>query len=295
VKTETTGALAAASNYLGQRRLTVASDGFGRPAAFIDGRQSVNAPAGAGTGIFIGTGAGQSVVYLGAVNTGAAAGSYGGFKIRQIRMSDSRRCPTRPLGAYSYAWAMPRGYVPPSNVYAFLGDSITQGIYSVAITEPFPAGAAANKGATYFGHNFGIGANSSDMILRRWRLDVRERKYSTMVLLAGINDVNGIIGSATTIANLDAIITEALSDGMTVIVLTLLPGGKTAGDPLRVNLDAINTWIRARAGITVLDAYALFDDGAGKMKVAWDIDGGSLHPNQTGQTQLAGLVSPALP
>jgi lysophospholipase L1-like esterase len=296
-KAVATSALAAGNNYLGERRLAMCSRGFGRPAAYRDGRETTEAVTGTGTGVFVGTGSGQTVLRLGSTLIGSATAAVGGFRIREVKVVSALRPPTRPMGAYHYAWGFFRGYTPAANQIAALGDSITAGIYDTTLT-PYPETLAGLEGPTVMAHNFGIGANGTEQVLMRWRADVRGRGFPKMVLLAGINDVNVDMPSAFTIANLETIIDEARADGMTVVVMTLLPGGKPGGDPKRVELDAVNAWLRTNVplkGAILVDAYAALDDGTGAMAAAYDIDGGSLHPSQAGLDLIAALVSAALP
>jgi lysophospholipase L1-like esterase len=286
----TSAALAAGSNYKGERRLAFCSSGVARPAAYIDGRVQTGAPSGAGTGILVGTAIG--VLRLGCTS----AALVGGFRIREVRVRNTQRPCTKPLGAFSYAWQFARGYTAAANNIAFLGDSITQGIYDAAITAPFPQVAVTTKGTGYQAHNFGIGSNGTDQALARWRADIRGRGFTKMVVMIGINDVNLSLPASFVTANLTTIFQEAAADGVTVIPVTLLPRANP-GTAETTNLNTINAFITSYAashGLTRVDAYTDFDDGTGKMKAIWDIDGGSLHPNQAGQNELGAIVAAAL-
>lgn len=283
---QTGPALAAANNYLGSRYLCFASVGLQRPAVFLDGRQFTGTASGAGNGLFSGAA-------IGVLNLGYASTIYGGFRIREVRVANQARPPSRPRGAYSYAWAFTRGYCTRANTIAFLGDSNTQGIYDVSITTPYPQGAITAKGTSYQAHNFGIGSNGSQQALDRLRADILGRGYTKMVLWIGINDVNLGVKTDVTIANITKILDEAAADGITVYPITVLPGANPATTPL---IQTINTAIAALAaarGLTVVDAYALFNS-AGAINATYDIDGGSLHLNQAGQTLLAASVAAVL-
>lgn len=283
---QTGTALAAGSNYLGSRYLCFSSLGLQRPAVYIDGRQFAGTAAGAGNGLFSGAA-------IGVLNLGYASTIYGGFRIREVRIANQARPPSRPRGAYSYAWAFTRGYCTRANTVAFLGDSNTQGIYDPAITTPYPQGAITTKGTSYQAHNFGLGSNGSQQALDRLRADILGRGYTKMVLWIGINDVNLGVKQETTIANITKILDEAAADGITVFPVTIMPGNNVATLTI---IQAINTAIAALCtarGLTSVDAYALFNS-AGAINATYDIDGGSLHLNQAGQTLLAASVAAVL-
>ena len=279
-----------ASAYVGQRRITFSANGVTRPMTYYDGTQNTQTIVGDG-GAYLNDLA-VSRLYLGSDSQPVT----GGYSIRELRVVNQNKPPRRPMGASRYSWQFMRGYCPPAQEVAFLGDSLTQGVYDSSITMPYPQGAATDKGTTWQAHNYGIGSNGSYQALQRFRADIRGRGYHEMVVWIGINDVNSGVPSANTIANLTTIYAEALADGITVRPVTLIAGGFTIGSTQDLALTAINAFINA-SGLTVIDAYttfSVFSGGVWKMNPADDIDGGSLHLNQTGQTAMATLTAAAL-
>ena len=280
--------LGAATHYWGQRRITFQSVGLARPSVAVEGVAAQNAAVGAGSGVFSG---GQILT----LTLGSDGTNYGGFKIRSLRVLNKTKPALCPTGSYQYLWPCTRGSVVNSHCIAFLGDSITAGVYDVSITEPYPALACATLGTNYAAHNYGVGGNCTQNALDRWHHDIRGRGYTKLVLFCGINDINYYIDYNATIANLTQILDEARSDGLAVYPVTVLPGGYTAGTPQAIALATINTAIRAYTAahsLHLVEANADFDDGTGAMKSAWLLS--YPHPNQSGQTELAALCAAAL-
>ena len=278
----------AASHYWGQRRITFQSLGLARPAVSVDGMGAINAASGAGSGVFSG---GQILT----LQLGSNGTLYGGFKIRSIRVLNKTKPTTRPTGSYNYLWPCTRVSIVNSHCIAFLGDSITAGVYDVSITAPYPAAACATLGATYTAHNYGVGGNCTQNALDRYLLDIIGRGYTKMVLFCGVNDINYNVDPNATIANLTRIMDLAAADGTTVYPVTILPGGYTPGGTAALALTAINTAIRAYAtahSLHLIEANVDFDDGTGAMKAAYLLS--YPHPTQAGQTELATLCSTAL-
>lgn len=287
--------LASGTYAYGQRRIGFASRA-GTLTVYVDGRP-VSTSSGSGTGIFAGGAPGT--LLLGATSSGLG----GGFCVRDVRVVAAAQPPNTIVGATSYTYPFPRGYVPPARAIAFLGDSNTAGTYDASITTPYPVGACALLGATYVAHNYGIGGNGSAEALLRYKLDIQDRGYTEMVIFIGINDINAGPGGSTgtgfpaswITGNITAICQLAAADGTRVVVITLLPGGQSVGAATRVQLDAVNTFLRSSVpAANLVDAYALFDDGTGKIKSSDDLDGSNLHLSQTGQTALAAAVAAAL-
>lgn len=286
----TGGALAGAAQYLGPRRLAFGSVGIVRPEVWIDGRQQLVTLSGAGTGILNGQ---NLMLRLGAVSSGLT----GGIRVRDIRVLSRSVPPTRIMGATSHEMAHDRGYIPTAGAIAFLGDSNTEGIYDVSITAPYCVGACATLGEDYQPHNFGVGSNVAQQCLDRFRADISGHDYAKMVVFAGINDLSLSMPVATVTTNLQRIYEEAKAEGIEVYPVTLLPNNVAVGQPYRDALDAVNAWIRAYAtanGLHLIEANTHFDDGTGKIAAAWDLDGGSLHLSQAGQTEMAAIVAAAL-
>lgn len=294
-KHDTGTALAAGNWYVGWRRLTFASNGSQRPSVYIDGIESTPTVAGAGTGVF--RGFPLAVLYLGATSTGIV----GGFKLRSVTISDTYVPPTPPLQAFQYAWPFDRGYVSRQDCIPCVGNSNTQGSVDFANLTPYPQLLQNALPAKQF-HNYGVGSNGSQMALERFRLDVVGKFYSEMILFIGINDTNAKLPAQTTIDNIETIVTEAIADGITKILLcTLMPDGLAPSDPRRIALNAVNTAIHSMCtsnptNLVLADIYALVDDpgNPGTMLPAYDFDGGSLHLNQAGQNAVAAYLETLL-
>lgn len=294
-KHDTGTGLNSGNYYVGWRRLAFTSNGTQRPSVFIDSIECTPTVAGAGTGQY--KGLPFSVLHFGATSTGVV----GGFKIRSLVLSNTYVPQTTPSQALQYAWAFDRGYVTNANCVACLGDSNTMGNVAFATLTPWPQ-VILNASTTKQMHNYGVGSNSSLQALERLRTDVIDKAYGELVVFIGINDTNALLPAQTTIDNIATIAAEALLDGSAKVILcTLMPDGRAPTDPSRIALNTVNAAIAAMCAadptrLILADIYALVDDpgNPGTMLPAYDIDGGSLHLNQTGQNAVAVYIQSLL-
>ena len=183
---------------------------------------------------------------------------------------------------------------------ACLGDSITLTASSRA-TKPYPHQLEHQLNALYPGEyavaNYGTGAHRSDQNLTTWTNNIRGRGFDVLVLLTGINDIVQDVSAATAWGNINTIVDEAKSDGLTVVLITVMPFGSytswTVGR--QAVLDTLLTSIRAETGLTVLDLYPSWETSAGSdiLLASYDV-GDGLHPGETGTTALATAVRGAL-
>lgn len=176
---------------------------------------------------------------------------------------------------------------------ACLGDSITRGG-----TISYPQRLFAGLGYTWGVGQHGVDGNTTTQMLARWRSDIRGKDYSWLVLLGGVNDINGAATAAATYANILTIVTEAKGAGMQVVLLTVLPFKNATGwsSAKQTELEALNVSIRGTSGVTVVDTYPQFEDPSNltAMLVTYD-SGDHLHPNQVGRDRLGALVLAAIP
>lgn len=158
---------------------------------------------------------------------------------------------------------------------AFFGDSITKGMES---------GNALKKAFGEKADNFGIVGDSTQHLL--WRLQHGEanfkQKPEEAVLLIGANNVGNASArdiARGIIANVDEM-QKQMPDAK-LLVLGVLPQGKSASDPRREKIREINDELQkqlsGKANVTYFDAGArmLEKDGSMSSKVWW---GDGLHP-----------------
>ena len=299
---------AAGMFYTGPRYLSCSSSGLAVPAQYIDGRQTNAAPTGAGTGCFQSKSASQSRVRIGhSATSGVSNGAiYGGVIVRKVLIHGSRKPTTRVSGAFSYREAMTRGYCPDNQVFACLGDSITDAVMvsPTTIYESWTRYAARTKGLNWMAHNYGVGSNSLDQIGARWIEHVKGRGYSTVVFQGGINNMNAYQSAAEAWSIAQPILMDMLASGVTkLICIGLMPGNNAVGNELYNSKTGYNSllsaWCVANAslGVVYLDAWALMTDGANPPKIAAAYDQatpGSLHLNQAGNDRLGAAVAALL-
>ncbi len=194
------------------------------------------------------------------------------------------------------------------NAVVWVGDSITAGSVS-APTMP-PAELSAIIGKTVY--NKGLPACNSANCASRIYERVIGKGYSTLVYSCGTNDLSAgsvPLAQAAFLVGKNAMIAAAAS-GMRVITTNILPEKKDASwnTNIQAAVDAYNAdwaaWCATvPAGVTCLDAYAVFGGGTGGVCVGADPQcllnaydsGDGRHPNGVGSTALATLVSTANP
>lgn len=183
---------------------------------------------------------------------------------------------------------------------ACLGDSIT---YTAATRAdiPYPHRLEIDLNTAHPGEyvvaNFGVSGSTSSQHVTTWTNSIRNKGFNILVIMSGVNDLAAGTAGATVWTNIDSIITQALSDGMTVVLFTVLPwGGYLGWDAAKqTETDALLASIRARASVTLIDTYPSWETSAGSdiMIAVYDV-GDGLHPNASGSDNLAALVKTAL-
>src|SRR5512143_3110192 len=112
---------------------------------------------------------------------------------------------------------------------ACIGDSLTYGMAwtsagggtYVRVATPYPAKMATDLAQTV--DNYGEGGDYTSQILNQWRTMVQPTDAGVVCVWGGINDSNHDLSASTTIANLSAIISEAVAEGRGVVILTVSP------------------------------------------------------------------------
>lgn len=147
------------------------------------------------------------------------------------------------------------------------------------------------RGERFSAHNAGIGGYTSANLKTLWETSYRGGSYTHLLILIGTNDLASGVASATIIANIDSIVTQALEDGLDVTLCTILPrkNGASYSAGLQTRLEEVNAWILAREDVTAVDTYvAMGDTDPMALKASYDTDG--LHPNATGHVHWADTV-----
>jgi lysophospholipase L1-like esterase len=178
---------------------------------------------------------------------------------------------------------------PGEDRVVFLGDEITE---RWAANQFFP-------GKPYF--NRGIGGQTTPQMLVRFRQDVISLKAKVVVILAGTNDLAGVMGPATqeTMAENFMSMTElAKSNKIRVVLASLTPVCDSyknrIGARLQGKIVEMNGWIgdyAAESGSVYLDYYSALADGW-NFKKELTVDG--LLPNDAGYAVMAQLVQQAI-
>ena len=175
----------------------------------------------------------------------------------------------------------------------FMGDSITD---RWDLAKSFP-------GRDYI--NRGIGSQVTAQMLLRFQQDVVALHPAAVIILAGVNDVQGFMqapSAAQIEANDEAMADIADRHGIRVIFASILPVddyAPGAADTLKerhpAELRAINRWLQAfcrTRGYVYADYYSALVDSHGLMTRGLSVDG--VHPRAKGYAIMAPIAQAAI-
>ena len=178
------------------------------------------------------------------------------------------------------------------NRVVFMGDSITDAWPGVA-GEFFPGKPYIDRG---------IGGQTTQQMLIRFRPDVINLKPKVVVILGGTNDLAGNTGPATPEeiqGNLMSMVELAKANGIRVVIASVLPAIDFPWRPEHPNpsqqIIALNGWIKeyaAKNGLVYLDYYSAMVDERGGLKKEYAAD--AVHPNKAGYAVMAPLAEKAI-
>jgi lysophospholipase L1-like esterase len=182
---------------------------------------------------------------------------------------------------------------PAEHRVVFLGDSITDR-WNLAVA--FPGKPYVNRG---------IGSQVSAQMLLRFHQDVIALDPQAVVILAGINDVQGFLQQETLTqieTNWEAMADLADAHHIRVVFGSLLPVNdytEAARDVVRERkpdeLRALNAWLRAfcaKRGYVYADYYAALVDEHGLLGRAYTTDG--VHPLDNGYARMNPIAAHAI-
>ncbi len=179
----------------------------------------------------------------------------------------------------------------------FMGDSITDGW---KLNLEFPGLPYVNRG---------IGGQTTQQMLVRFRPDVINLKPKVVVILAGTNDLSTYPGPFVLDgikANLNSMVDLAHAHGINVVLATVMPvsdyNKNAAGAPIvrtvtrpPAQIDELNKWIKqlcADRKLVYLDYFSAMADEKGLLKA--DIANDGLHPNARGYEMIKPLAEKAI-
>lgn len=173
------------------------------------------------------------------------------------------------------------------------GDSITDGW--------------ARKRPAFFADNGfigrGIGGETTANMLLRFRADVIDIQASTVVILAGVNDIahnlGGTYNEDATFSNLQSMVDLCWQNGIRPVLCSLLPSywlrWRQEETAVLEKVNSLNARVRAycqRHGITYVDYFQAMAGPDGKMPDAYSAD--TVHPNEAGYEVMEKVLLEAL-
>jgi lysophospholipase L1-like esterase len=140
--------------------------------------------------------------------------------------------------------------------------------------------------------NAGVSGNTTAQMLARIDADVIALAPDLCVVLAGTNDVGTAVATATSIANITAMVDRLQSAGIRPVLCTIPP----RDDGFLTAIAALNAAVKetaARRGLTLLDFHAaLVDSTDGGYVSTYTSDG--VHPIRAGYKAMAALMNTVL-
>ena len=184
--------------------------------------------------------------------------------------------------------------LPPhdSGRVVFYGDSITDFWALNYPSEFFPGSGYVDRG---------ISGQSSREMVWRFQQDVIDLHPTTVVILAGTNDVilpQRHITYKQTTANIQAMAQAAKRHGIRVILCSLLPISRSQQTEQAIytqKIRALNAWLQNYAEhehITYLDYFTAMSTASGSLDSALSDDG--THPNAAGYARMQIMALQAL-
>ena len=196
-----------------------------------------------------------------------------------------------------YLYAAADAALPPPRAgerrVVFLGDSITD-LWELG--RFFPGKPYVNRG---------IGSQVTAQMLLRFHQDVVALKPAAVVILAGVNDVQGFLQEETAAqieANYEAMADIATQHGIRVVFGSILPVNNYTENARSMleernpdELRAINRWLKsfcARRGYQYADYYTALVDDHGLL--ARDLTKDGIHPLAAGYARMAPIAGAAI-
>lgn len=182
---------------------------------------------------------------------------------------------------------------PGEQRIVFIGDSITD---RWDLAASFPGKPYVNRG---------IGSQVTAQMLLRFHADVVALHPSAVVILGGVNDVQGFLQEMTLPqieANYEAMADIADAHGIRVVFGSVLPVSnytEAARDVVKerdpAKLRALNAWLRAfcaRRGYAYADYWPALADAGGLLARPYSDDG--IHPLAAGYARMAAVAEEAI-
>jgi len=163
-------------------------------------------------------------------------------------------------------------------------------LYGDSITDGWPDNRPEFFAATGF-IGRGIGGEETAQMVLRFRADVIDIQASTVVILAGINDIainlGGPYSEDFTFANIRSMVDLAWQNGIRPVVCSVLPSyhfrWRTEITDVYEKVCSLNARLQAfceRHGVTYVDYFSALAGPDGKIRS--ELSGDTVHPNSEG-------------
>ena len=142
--------------------------------------------------------------------------------------------------------------------------------------------------------NSGLSGNKTTQMLKRFDSDVARFHPDVVVILAGVNDLQGGFPAEWVKKNLEMIYQKADEKKIKVMVCTILPMGKSR-PAVRQQMAELNEWLREISrvkGYGFCDTYQALENPNGRGSLKSTADG--FHPDVKGYQVLGDAIADAM-
>lgn len=182
-----------------------------------------------------------------------------------------------------------------TELWLALGDSTTLGDDTNGVELPYPLRLEVLAGKPVANH--GISGGTVSAIDTRYGIVDGQGNVTRSIFVGGVNDLIASTSAATIWTTLEGTVDAAITNGDAVVLGTVMPWEGYSGSTAAKQTEhaTLNTSIRAKAGVTLVDLYEAMRANTSTRRLATYFDSGDgLHPNDAGAEFIAARVNDAI-
>jgi hypothetical protein len=173
---------------------------------------------------------------------------------------------------------------------AWIGDSIAKG----DLQAPYRAANQTQRSIGRAVYNHGGGGYTASDCLNIWTTRIKGNGYKSLISICGINSILTDVAIGTIESTLQTIFDQAISEGLVVFPVSILPFGGYDNTPSRQAARVtLNAWFVTYCAAHVGQAVCIDTSSLGELPP--DVRGDHLHPGPDGGIALGALVISGAP